>query len=117
MRLAYEPDKCNLPLISFARISGSHVPFTCHFAQSNQAVAEYKDDAVNKAVAENYRAQILAIFGETDAAIAAVARLLEIPAAIYPGDLRYSPFWDSLRKGCPIRSTVKESATGAVLPA
>ena len=66
--------------------------------QANQAVADYDKDAVNKVVAEGYRAQIQARFGEIDAAIAAVAHLLQVPAGIHPGDLRYSPFWDSLRK-------------------
>jgi TolB-like protein len=65
--------------------------------QANQAVAEYENDAVNKTIAEGYRAQIQARFGEVDGAIVAVARLLEVPAGIHPGDLRYSPFWDPLR--------------------
>jgi hypothetical protein len=39
----------------------------------------------------------LAELGEVDAAIAAVAYLLQVPGGIYPGDLRYSPFWDPLR--------------------
>jgi hypothetical protein len=67
--------------------------------ERTQAVADYNNDAVNKAVAESYRAQIQTSFGETDAAITEVRRLLQTPGAIYPGDLRYSPFWDPLRKG------------------
>ena len=66
--------------------------------QANQAVADYDKDAVNKAVAENYRAQIQARFGDVDAAIAAVSHLLQVPGGIHPGDLRYLPFWDPLRK-------------------
>jgi serine/threonine protein kinase/Tfp pilus assembly protein PilF len=66
--------------------------------QANQAVADYDKDAVNKAVAEIYRAQIQARFGDMDAAIAAVSHLLQVPGGIYPGDLRFLPFWDPLRK-------------------
>jgi hypothetical protein len=36
--------------------------------ERTQAVADYNNDAVNKAVAESYRAQIQTSFGETDAA-------------------------------------------------
>ena len=75
--------------------------------QANQAVADYDKDAVNKAVAEGYRAQIQARFGEIDAAIAAVAHLLQVPAGIHPGDLRYSPFWDPLRKDPRFEALVK----------
>ncbi len=75
--------------------------------QANQAVADYEKDAVDKPIAENYRAQIQARFGEVDAAIAAVARLLETPGGIYPGDLQYLPFWDPLRKDPRFEALVK----------
>ena len=75
--------------------------------QANQAVADYDNDAINKAFAEAHRAQIQARFGEIDAAIAAVAHLLEVPAGIHPGDLRYSPFWDPLRKDPRFEALVK----------
>jgi hypothetical protein len=75
--------------------------------QANQAVADYDNDAVNKTVAETYRAQIQARFGETDAAIAAVSHLLQVPGGIHPGDLRYSPFWDALRKDSRFEALVK----------
>ena len=51
-----------------------------------------------KPIAEAYRAKALAQFGEVDAAIAALPHLLEVPGGIHPGDLRYSPYWDPLRK-------------------
>jgi serine/threonine protein kinase len=75
--------------------------------QANQAVADYNNDTVNKVVAENFRAQIQASFGETDAAIAAVAHLLKVPGGVYPGDLSYSPFWDPLRKDPRFQALVK----------
>jgi hypothetical protein len=37
--------------------------------QPREGIAEYENDAVNKAVAEGYRVQIQAHFGEIDAAI------------------------------------------------
>jgi hypothetical protein len=43
-------------------------------------------------------ALVLAELGEVDAAIAAVAHLLQVPGGIHPGDIRYSPFWDPLCK-------------------
>ena len=75
--------------------------------QANQAVVEYESDAVNKPIAEGYRAQIQARFGEIDGAIAAVAHLLQVPGGIHPGDLRYSPFWDALRKDPRFEALVK----------
>jgi serine/threonine-protein kinase len=63
-----------------------------------QAVADYKSDAVIGALAERYLAEIEAHVGEVDAAIARVARLLEVPRGIQPADLRLSPFWDPLRQ-------------------
>jgi hypothetical protein len=77
--------------------------------QPREGIAEYENDAVNKAVAEGYRVQIQAHFGEIDAAIAAVAHLLEVPAGIHPGDLRCSSFWDPLGKDPRFEATRKES--------
>jgi hypothetical protein len=57
-----------------------------------------KTTSFDKAIAEVDRAKIQARFGELDAAIAAVAHLLEVPGGIHPGELRYSAYWDPLRK-------------------
>jgi hypothetical protein len=65
--------------------------------QANQAVADYDHDAVSKPIAETDRAKIQARFGDVDSAIRAVAHLLEVPAGIHPGELRFSPSWDPLR--------------------
>jgi serine/threonine protein kinase/Tfp pilus assembly protein PilF len=66
--------------------------------QANQGVADYENDAVIKPLAEIYRARVLAQLGELDAAIAVLPHLLEVPGGIHPGDLRFSPYWDPLRK-------------------
>jgi tetratricopeptide (TPR) repeat protein len=66
--------------------------------QARQAVAEYDDDALFKPIAEAFRAKALAQLGEVDAATDALPHLLEVPAGIHPGELRYSPYWDPLRK-------------------
>jgi tetratricopeptide (TPR) repeat protein len=65
--------------------------------QASQGVAEYKNDALLKPIADAFRARTLAQLGEVDAAIDALPHLLEIPGGIHPGDLRYSPYWDPLR--------------------
>ena len=75
--------------------------------QANQAVADYENDVIDKAIAEAYRAKIQARFGEVDAAIGAVAHLLQVPGGIRPGDIRYSPFWDPLRKDPRFQALLK----------
>ena len=66
--------------------------------QARQGVAEYENDALFKPIAEAFRAKALAQLGEVDAAIDALPHLLEVPGGIHPGELRYSPYWDPLRK-------------------
>jgi TolB-like protein/class 3 adenylate cyclase/Tfp pilus assembly protein PilF len=66
--------------------------------QARRAVTDYATDAGNKPYAEARLAQIQARFGDLDAAIAALPHLLEVPAGITTADLRFNPFWDSLRK-------------------
>jgi TolB-like protein/Tfp pilus assembly protein PilF len=67
-------------------------------AQARQAVADYDNDAVNKPEAEATLAQIQALFGDLDSAIAVLPHLLEVPAGISCADLKFNPFWDPLRK-------------------
>jgi TolB-like protein/Tfp pilus assembly protein PilF len=67
-------------------------------AQAKQAVADYNGDAVNQPPAEWTLAQIQARFGDLDAAIAALPRLLEVPAGLTTANLKFDPFWDPLRK-------------------
>jgi TolB-like protein/class 3 adenylate cyclase/Tfp pilus assembly protein PilF len=66
--------------------------------QAAQAVKDYEGDAVNQPPAEAVLAQIQARFGDIDSAIAALPRLLEVPAGITVADLKFNPLWDPLRK-------------------
>ncbi|PZR74626.1 MAG: hypothetical protein DLM73_07545 [Chthoniobacterales bacterium] len=66
--------------------------------QAQCAVQDYGADAVSKPGAEGTLAQIQALFGDADAAIAAIPHLLEVPAGITQADLRLNPLWDPLRK-------------------
>jgi hypothetical protein len=61
-------------------------------------VKDYETDAVNKPPAMAIRAQIQALFGDHDAAIAALPELLQVPAGITIANLKFDPFWDPLRK-------------------
>jgi len=66
--------------------------------QARQAVTDYEDDAVVKPGAEKWLAKIQARFGDFDSVLTALPRLLEVPNGLMPGDLRFSPFWEPLRK-------------------
>ena len=66
--------------------------------QAWQGVADYDNDALMKPLAETYRARVLAQLSDVDAALLALPHLLEMPGGIRPGNLRFSPYWDPLRK-------------------
>ncbi|HEU0209430.1 MAG TPA: tetratricopeptide repeat protein [Candidatus Udaeobacter sp.] len=66
--------------------------------QAEQAVKDYETDAVNKPAAMAARAQIQALFGDHNAAIAVLPELLQVPAGLTVANLKYDPFWDPLRK-------------------
>ena len=66
--------------------------------QAKSAVTGYANDAVNQPTAEVTLAQIQARFGDADSAIAALPRLLTVPAGVTQADLRHNPLWDPLRK-------------------
>jgi TolB-like protein/predicted Zn-dependent protease len=66
--------------------------------QAAQAVKDYDGDAVNQPQAQAVLAQIQALFGDIDSAIAALPHLLEIPAGITVANLKFDPLWDPLRK-------------------
>jgi hypothetical protein len=66
--------------------------------QAWQGVADYDNDALIEPLAETYRARVLAQLGDIDAAILALPHLLEMPGGVRPGNLRFSPYWDPLRK-------------------
>jgi TolB-like protein/Tfp pilus assembly protein PilF len=75
--------------------------------QARQAVADNADDAVIAPIAEANRAKTLAQLGEVDAAIDALPHLLEVPGGIHPGELRYSLYWDPLRKETRFEALLK----------
>jgi tetratricopeptide (TPR) repeat protein len=66
--------------------------------QAHDAVKAYETDAIAKPQAEIALAQIQARFGDHDAAIAALPRLLEVPAGLTTATLKFDPLWDPLRK-------------------
>src|SRR6266480_4078221 len=65
--------------------------------QAQQAVKDYETDAVNKPTAMMTRAQVQALFGDHDAAIAILPELLRVPAGLTVANLKFDPFWDPLR--------------------
>jgi tetratricopeptide (TPR) repeat protein len=67
-------------------------------AQAEQAVKDYGTDAVNKPAVMVARAQIQALFGDHDSAIAVLPQLLQVPAGLTVANLKLDPFWDPLRK-------------------
>ena len=66
--------------------------------QAQQAVDDYATDAVQKPSALATLAQIQALFGDRDAAMAALPQLLQVPAGLTVADLKFNPMWDPLRK-------------------
>jgi tetratricopeptide (TPR) repeat protein len=66
--------------------------------QARRAVVDYQDDAYAKPFAQQVLAEIEARFGDIDAAIGIIPKLLEVPSGITPGSLRVDPSWDPLRK-------------------
>ena len=75
--------------------------------QAELGVADYENDALIKPLAEADRARVLSQIDDIDGAIAALPHLLETPGSVRPGDLRYSPFWDPLRKDPRFEALVK----------
>ena len=47
--------------------------------------------------------------------IDALPHLLEVPGGIHPGELRYSPYWDPLRKDPRFEALAEESTAGSLL--
>lgn len=67
-------------------------------AQAREGVVDFQNDAMLKVGAEIALAQVEALVGNVDDAIAALPHLLEVPAGLTPGILRVDPYWDPLRK-------------------
>lgn len=66
--------------------------------QAHRAVADFANDGYLKPLTEEYLAEVQTLCGDVDGAIASLQHLLEGPNHTGPGNLRYSPFWDPLRK-------------------
>ena len=66
--------------------------------QARQAVKDFEADAAAKPFAQTTLAVIQALFGDHDAAIAALPELLKVPAGLTVGSLKIDPDWDPLRK-------------------
>jgi serine/threonine protein kinase/tetratricopeptide (TPR) repeat protein len=75
--------------------------------QARQAVADFDGDAYLKPITERYLAQVQARCGDVAAAIAALPHLLEVPNGSDPSSLRFSPFWDPLRKDARFQALLK----------
>jgi serine/threonine protein kinase/Flp pilus assembly protein TadD len=74
---------------------------------ARRGVAEVENDALLKPIAEAFQAKALAQLGEVDAAIDCLPHLLEVPGGIPAGELRYSPYWDPLRKDPRFQQLIK----------
>ena len=85
--------------------------------RQGKVVAEYEKNALFKPIAETFRANALAQLGEIDAAIAALPHLLQVPGGVHAGELRYSPYWDPLRKDPRFQALLKNPPPARVLAA
>ena len=75
--------------------------------QANRAVADFANDAYMKPITERYLAEVSSQCGEADSAIEIIRHLLEVPGGLPPANLRYSPFWDPLRKDPRFQALLK----------
>jgi TolB-like protein/Tfp pilus assembly protein PilF len=66
--------------------------------QAQNAVDLYRDDAIFRPFAEQALAQVQAMNGDHDAAIAGLAISLKVPSGVTTAQLRLDPIWDPLRK-------------------
>ncbi len=76
--------------------------------QARHAVALYRSDALFGPQAEAVLAQIQAKTGDHQAAIASLAKLLEVPSGITVAQLRLDPAWDPLRKEPAFQALLKQ---------
>ena len=81
--------------------------------QAERGVALAAKDAVNKPQAEAYLAQVQGVFGENDAAIAAIPHLLDVPSGITLAQLKLDPIWDPLRKDPRFQKIVDDAEKAA----
>ena len=79
---------------------------------ARRAVELYRNDAIQGAGAEVALAQVQAQTGDREAAIAALPHLLEVPAGLMPGALKYDPIWDPVRDDPRFNALIVESTAG-----
>ena len=78
--------------------------------QARRAVDLYRTDAIYLPFAETALAQVQAIGGDHEAAIAALEPLLKVPAGITPALLQFDPAWDPLRSDARFQALLKQPA-------
>ncbi len=76
--------------------------------EAQKAVTIYQNDVSAKPFAESVQAQVQAQFGEIDAAIATITRLLDVPGGLTRGTLRVDPAWDPLRNDARFQKLCQE---------
>jgi len=81
-----------------------------------QAVEAYRDDAVTHADTEIVQAMVQAQVGEHEAAIAALPPLLQIPAGLTLGRLRYEPLFDPIRDDPRVQKLLNNAPAAAGKP-
>jgi hypothetical protein len=81
---------------------------------ARKAVESFRDDAVMKPRAEITLAQVQAWFGDTDAAIAALPHLLQVPNGLNPVDLKNLRWGPLLRKDPRVQRLLADSEKSAV---
>ncbi len=81
--------------------------------QARQAVELYRSDAIYAPQAEAVLARIQTMTGDHEAAIASLAKLLNVPAGITLAQLQLDPAWDPLRNDAAFQALLKEPASDA----
>jgi len=80
---------------------------------SARAMDAYKDDAINQAFADTGKAIVDVETGNREAAIAALPRLLQVPAGLTVGLLKLDPLWDSIRDDPRVRKLIADRVMAA----
>ncbi|WP_428310019.1 tetratricopeptide repeat protein [Hydrocarboniphaga sp.] len=82
-------------------------------AEARHCVELVGNDRWQRAAALKAQAQVQALTGDRETALASLQPLAEMPNGITPGDLRYSPVWDALRGDPRFEATLKRTMTPA----
>jgi TolB-like protein/Tfp pilus assembly protein PilF len=65
--------------------------------EANRAMAANDNDAITRPKSEVTLANVYALLGDNDDAIALLTHLIDVPNGLTPGILKTNPLWDSLR--------------------